>query len=66
MPLGFKRRQRPMQRLACHANFRRDVLKMAFYRNAATVDTSPEPQILQNTFSRRTDIPQSHPCPEFL
>jgi hypothetical protein len=34
------------------SRFCRDVLQMALHRNAATVDTSPEPQILQDTISR--------------
>ena len=41
--LGFERREALYRTLAGHADFRRDVLKLALDRDAASLDAGSEP-----------------------
>ena len=66
VPFGFERCEGAIKRLAGHADFRRDVLKLTFDCDGATVDAGTKPQILQDAIPRGADVAQFHPRPQFL
>jgi hypothetical protein len=61
-PFGFKRRKRPIQRLAGDADLCCDVLKLTLDGDAAIVHT--QSQILKNALPRRADVTQFQAQPK--